>query len=96
MSDLQFESKGLILTDSPCTVDMDDGKPSRWGLSLVLAGFGGFILWAILAPLDAGVVANATVNVTDNRKTIQHLTGGSVGAILVREVDLVRRNQPLI
>ena len=66
MSDLQFESKGLILTDSPCTVDMDDGKPSRWGLSLVLAGFGGFILWAILAPLDAGVVANATVNVTDN------------------------------
>ena len=60
MSDLQFESKGLILTDSPCTVDMDDGKPSRWGLSLVLAGFGGFILWAILAPLDAGVVANAT------------------------------------
>nr|WP_322939332.1 HlyD family type I secretion periplasmic adaptor subunit [Pseudomonas sp. s4] len=96
MSDLQFESKGLILTDSPCTVDMDDGKPSRWGLSLVLAGFGGFILWAILAPLDAGVVANATVNVTDNRKTIQHLTGGSVGAILVREGDLVQRNQPLI
>jgi protease secretion system membrane fusion protein len=62
----------------------------------VLAGFGGFILWAILAPLDAGVVANATVNVTDNRKTIQHLTGGSVGAILVREGDLVQRNQPLI
>ena len=65
-------------------------------MSLVLAGFGGFILWAILAPLDAGVVANATVNVTDNRKTIQHLTGGSVGAILVREGDLVQRNQPLI
>ncbi len=62
----------------------------------MLAGFGGFILWAILAPLDAGVVANATVNVTDNRKTIQHLTGGSVGAILVREGDLVQRNQPLI
>lgn len=42
------------------------------------------------------MVANATVNVTDNRKTIQHLTGGSVGAILVREGDLVQRNQPLI
>lgn len=96
MSDLQFESKSLMLADNPCEIDMDDRKPSRWGLSLVLAGFGGFILWAMLAPLDAGVVANATVNVTDNRKTIQHLTGGSVGAILVREGDLVKRNQPLI
>ncbi|HWV08818.1 MAG TPA: HlyD family type I secretion periplasmic adaptor subunit, partial [Pseudomonas sp.] len=46
--------------------------------------------------LDAGVVANATVNVTDNRKTIQHLTGGSVRAILVREGDLVKRDQALV
>lgn len=77
-------------------VDIDDGRPRRWGLWLVAAGFGGFLLWASLAPLDAGVVANATVKVTDNRKTIQHLSGGSVGAILVREGDRVRRDQALI
>ncbi|HEY6610378.1 MAG TPA: HlyD family type I secretion periplasmic adaptor subunit, partial [Pseudomonas sp.] len=61
-----------------------------------VAGFGGFLLWASLAPLDAGVVANATVNVTDNRKTIQHLSGGTVGTILIREGDRVKRDQPLI
>lgn len=96
MSDLEFANKSLILTDSPCTLDLDDRRPGRWGLGLVVAGFGGFILWAMLAPLDAGVVANATVNVTDNRKTIQHLTGGSVDSILVREGDRVERDQPLI
>lgn len=41
MSDLQYESKGLILTDSPCTVDMDDGKPSRWGSPASADSFSG-------------------------------------------------------
>jgi protease secretion system membrane fusion protein len=90
------EHQALILAGSEQAIDIDDHRPRRWGLWLIAAGFGGFVLWASLAPLDAGVVANATVNVTDNRKTIQHLTGGSVGAILVREGDHVTRDQPLI
>lgn len=88
------ERNGLPL--SIATVDVDDSRPRRWGLWLVAAGFGGFLAWASLAPLDAGVVASATVKVTDNRKTIQHLSGGSVGAILVREGQHVQRDQPLI
>lgn len=96
MSNLEFERKSLIPANPEQEIDTDDRSPSRWGLWLVVVGFGGFILWASMAPLDAGVVANATVNVTDNRKTIQHLTGGSVNAILVREGDLVKRDQALI
>lgn len=91
----EHTTRGLLSQDRP-EIDIDDRRPRRWGLWLVAAGFGGFLLWASLAPLDAGVVANATVNVTDNRKTIQHLTGGSIKAILVREGDRVRRDQPLI
>lgn len=98
MSNLEFERKNLIPVhgDPDTPIDLDDRRPGRWGLWLVVAGFGGFILWASLAPLDAGVVANATVNVTDNRKTIQHLTGGSVRAILVREGDQVKQDQALV
>ncbi len=96
MSDLQFESKSLKLGNPTQEVDVDDRRPGRWGMWLVLAGFGGFIVWAVLAPLDAGIVANATVNVTDNRKIIQHLTGGSIESILVREGDLVKQGQALI
>lgn len=96
MSNLGGEHKGLALAGSERVIDVDDGRPRRWGVWLVVAGFGGFLLWASLAPLDAGVVANATVNVTDNRKTIQHLSGGTVGTILVREGDRVKHDQPLI
>lgn len=96
MSDLENEHRSLILANPEQVIDIDDRRHSRWGLWLVLTGFGGFLLWASLAPLDAGVVATATVNVTDARKTIQHLTGGSVQAILVREGDKVQRDQPLI
>jgi protease secretion system membrane fusion protein len=96
MSNLEFESKNLIPGNHPTQIDVDDRRPGRWGMWLVFAGFGGFILWACLAPLDAGIVASGTVNVTDNRKTIQHLTGGSVQNILVREGDLVSRDQALV
>jgi protease secretion system membrane fusion protein len=96
MAHIEFEGRSLIPAQAEYDIDMDDRRPRRWGAALVIAGFGGFLLWASLAPLDAGVVANATVNVTDNRKTIQHLTGGSIRAILVREGDRVKRGQPLV
>ncbi|UTW08489.1 HlyD family type I secretion periplasmic adaptor subunit [Pseudomonas benzenivorans] len=96
MSNLEFESKKLTPGNSQDAVDVDDKRPGRWGLLLVLAGFGGFVLWSILAPLDAGVVANATVNVTDNRKTIQHLDGGSIKTIAVREGQMVKSGQMLV
>ncbi|MCY1488176.1 Type I secretion system membrane fusion protein PrsE [compost metagenome] len=86
----------LFPSTQQVVVDMDTRKPARWGIWLVVAGFGGFLLWSWLAPLDAGVVANGTVKVSSNRKTIQHLTGGTVEAILVREGDRVRKDQELI
>ena len=64
----------MIHVDPRNDVDLDVAKPVRRGLWLVLAGFGGFLLWSWLAPLDAGVVATGTVKVTSNRKAVQHLS----------------------
>ncbi|MHC8299349.1 HlyD family type I secretion periplasmic adaptor subunit [Pseudomonas sp. ZS1P83] len=86
----------MIHTDPRNEVDLDVGKPVRWGMLLVLAGFGGFLLWSWLAPLDAGVVATGTVKVTSNRKAVQHLSGGTVEAILVREGDAVKIGQEVV
>ncbi|MGL6242339.1 HlyD family type I secretion periplasmic adaptor subunit [Pseudomonas sp.] len=86
----------MIHTDPGNVVDLDVGKPMRRGIWLVLAGFGGFLLWSWLAPLDAGVVATGTVKVTSNRKAVQHLSGGTVEAILVREGDAVKKGQELV
>lgn len=86
----------MMLTDARNVVDLDVGKPVRWGMLLMLAGFGGFLLWSWLAPLDAGVVATGTVKVTSNRKAVQHLSGGTVEAILVREGDAVKKGQEVV
>lgn len=86
----------LIPAETSHLIDLDAGRPVRWGVWLVIAGFGGFLLWSCLAPLDAGVVATGTVKVTSNRKAVQHLSGGTVEAIMVREGDVVKKGQEVV
>jgi protease secretion system membrane fusion protein len=74
----------------------DARRPARIGLWVLLLGFGGFLLWASLAPLDEGVVAPGSVSMDTRRKTVQHLSGGIVREVLVREGDQVREGQPLL
>jgi protease secretion system membrane fusion protein len=61
----------------------------RKGLIVLGIGFGGFILWATLAPLDQGVPAPATVTIATKRKPVQHPSGGVIKEILVGEGDEV-------
>ncbi|AFJ48174.1 HlyD family type I secretion periplasmic adaptor subunit [Shimwellia blattae] len=80
----------------PGGVDIQLMPPLRRGLFIIILGVGGFLLWAVQAPLDAGVVADGTVTVSGNRKTIQHLSGGRVTDILIKEGDTVKKDQVLI
>ncbi|HEX6267711.1 MAG TPA: biotin/lipoyl-binding protein, partial [Burkholderiales bacterium] len=76
--------------------DADYGKAIRLGLWILGAGFGGFLAWAAFAPLDEGVPAPGVVSVESKRKHIDHLNGGIVEQILVREGEQVREGQELI
>ncbi|ROL66556.1 HlyD family type I secretion periplasmic adaptor subunit [Pseudomonas vranovensis] len=67
----------------------------RLGWLLTLVGFGGFIAWATLAPLDQGIAVQGTVVVSGKRKAVQSLAGGVVSRILVSEGQLVKQGQPL-
>src|SRR3954471_8453424 len=71
----------------------DTGRASRIGLSALALGFGGFVLWAALAPLDEGVAAPGLVSIETHRKAVQHLTGGLVKEVMVREGDSVKEGQ---
>jgi protease secretion system membrane fusion protein len=77
-------------------VDTNAHSPLRWGLLVLLIGFGGFAGWAAFAPLDAGVPAEATVQVFGNRKSVQHLEGGTVEEIYVREGGHVEQGQTVV
>ncbi len=76
--------------------DADFDRVIRAGLWILAVGFGGFLAWGAFAPLDEGVPAPGVVSVESKRKRIDHLTGGLVEKILVREGEQVRAGQPLI
>jgi len=81
---------------SPLTVHTDPRAYSRLGWFIVLFGVLGFLIWACFAPLDKGVPLSGTVAKEFNRKSIQHLTGGTVEDILVKEGDIVKKGQTLV
>lgn len=79
------------------TADISNaGRPIRWGAWLLALGFLGFVVWAVTAPLDEGVPAPATVMVDTKRQTVQHLSGGIVREILVREAQKVKAGDVLM
>ncbi len=82
--------------DISSEVATDDKTHTRLGWWVVLAGVGGFILWASVAPLDQGVPISGTVVVATNRKAVQHQSGGTVEDILVKEGDVVKAGQALV
>lgn len=71
-------------------------KTIKFGAIVCTLAFGGFVVWASLAPLAEGVVVYGKVAVENNRKTIQHLEGGIIQEILVREGDSVELGAPLM
>jgi HlyD family type I secretion membrane fusion protein len=58
--------------------------------------FGGLATWASMAPLSSAAIAPGTVVVDSNRKSVQHLEGGIIREILVRDGDVVEAGQVLL
>lgn len=67
-----------------------------FGLALMLVAFGGFGLWAFGAPLAAAVIAQGSFVATGQNKIVQHLEGGIIDEILVREGDPVVAGEPIL
>src|SRR5215212_6986094 len=81
----------------------NDGVPSDSIKHVALAGwiiiglfFGGIGSWAATAPLNGAVVGNAIVKVDGNRKSVQHLDGGIVKELRIKEGDNVDAGDVLI
>ncbi len=70
--------------------------PSRLGIAAVVAFFVGLGGWAATAPLSSGAVAPGIVSPDSNRKLIQHLEGGIIRIVHVREGQRVKAGDPLI
>ncbi|SEP89402.1 HlyD family secretion protein/membrane fusion protein, protease secretion system/membrane fusion protein, epimerase transport system [Ectothiorhodospira magna] len=77
-------------------VERGPGGIMTLGWLIIILGLFGFGVWAATAPLDSGVTAPGTIVVDSQRIRVQHLTGGIVDDILVRDGDQVHRGQVMI
>lgn len=74
----------------------NDRFPRMFGLGVILVAFFGVGGWAATAQIDGAVVAPGTVTVDSYRQTVQHLEGGIVERLHVRDGDVVERGDLLI
>jgi HlyD family type I secretion membrane fusion protein len=66
------------------------------GLLIVVLFFGIGGVWVSVAQITGAVIASGELRVDTERKTVQHLEGGIVREILVRNGDIVTVGQPML
>ena len=96
---MSTSSNVMTATDAPVEdVELkSDTRPViRLGFWTLIVGFGLFLAWAAWAPLGEGVAAPAQVSVETRRKTIQHLQGGVIRELKVREGNEVKAGDVLL
>ncbi len=78
--------------------------PTRWrargyvlfGGAVILGLFGGMTWWGTNAKLEGAIVSQGELRVETKSKPVQHPEGGVVGAIFVKNGDIVKAQQPLL
>ncbi len=104
MKDIQGNTNNLpaVRANSPAlpaeadAIDTGIEAPRRAGLIIALLVFGVFGMWAAFAPLNGAAHAGGTVTVGSYKKVVQHLEGGMVSDIRVRNGDTVAAGDPLM
>jgi HlyD family secretion protein len=73
------------------------GPSSNWhrvavtGYLLIFLTFGVMGTWAVVTKIDRAVAAPGVVSIETNRKTVEHLEGGIIREILVKEGETVNK-----
>jgi len=70
--------------------------PILIGLGLISIFVVGFGLWATTVPLAGGAIAPGVISPDGSTRTVQHLEGGIVRKLYVRDGDIVEKEQALV
>lgn len=93
---LSMNDTPAISTVSKLDKYANNKATSSFGMLFLLVGLTGFVLWAAIAPLDEGVPTEGVVNIETNHKVVQHLSGGIVKTIAVKEGQEVKAGDVLL
>lgn len=89
-------AKAEPLPDRPPSLRAELKGPMRFGLAVVFLIFcvgGG---WAYTAPISGAAIAPGVVSTGTSRRTVQHLEGGIIRDILIRDGDDVQAGDTLV
>jgi HlyD family secretion protein len=84
------------MTTTMCSPRRAIRKLNLVGCTAVVVGLGGFGGWASTTDIAGAVIASGTVMVESSVKKVQHLSGGIVGEILVKEGSEVEAGEVLM
>lgn len=73
--------------------------PSQYiiaGILVIVLFFGGLTVWSVFFPFQGAVIASGVVVVSGEKKTVQHLEGGIIDKILIKDGDKVTEGDLLI
>jgi epimerase transport system membrane fusion protein len=90
------EHAQLVTSEEIPSPQIDDRQYRRLGLSVLGLFVGIFVVWGAFAPLKGTVQASGKVSVASYNRIVQHLEGGIVKSILVKDGDSVKVGQELI
>lgn len=76
--------------------DLSFDRPRRVASIVIFLAFGVFGMWATFVPMQSAAVGQGIVAVESNRKVVQHLEGGIVERLHIREGDVVSEGQLLV
>jgi len=83
-------------TANKTEIHLDEKPYVRIGMFVLLVTFVIMLGWASIAPLNSAVIASGRITVASENKVVQHLDGGQVKTILVRDGDIVEQGQVLL
>ncbi len=91
-------NKSNLAADQPwhATLPRSTRGPTVAGIVIMALSVMGFGVWGNTAPIAGAVVASGVFVATGQNKMIQHLEGGVIKEILVREGDVVEPGQTLV
>ncbi len=74
----------------------DDKQIRVIGVLILVSTLGFFGVWGYFAPIDGAAMAPGVVAVKSHKKTVQHLDGGIVNQLFVKDGDIVNEGDLLL
>lgn len=76
-----------------------DSNPKKYiiaGLVIIVAFFGGFGAWASLFKLSGAIISNGKISIEGERQTVEHLEGGIIKEIRIKDGDHVTKGDIMV